>query len=106
MRADRELTCPHCEETFTKEEACWSVCLTCGVVSEPGDPPRREMHPECYWDPDAPEDSEHRRRHNSSLRVYTKKDALEKQVEVREDYDGNVDLTDDVYDGPVAEALR
>lgn len=72
-----ELTCPHCDERFTKSEACWRVCLTCGKIADPGE----EL---VGHGPGPGSDSPIFGHCCSSLRVYTRDAAEEKQAEVRE----------------------
>lgn len=78
------LQCPHCHEEFTREEAAWTVCLTCGEIFPPGED----------WGGHGPgptyEETEYSRRIvewpcNHALTVYSEEAALDKQAEVRED---------------------
>lgn len=76
MRPDQTLTCPHCEEDFELSDSAWHVCLTCGRIYPPGSedrihgphPGEGDVFAEC----------------GTSLRVYSERDALLKQREVRQ----------------------
>lgn len=73
-----KLTCPHCDETFTKDEAQWTVCLTCGMIEEPGEDTM------VGHGPGPGSDTEIFGECCSFLNMYSEESALEKQAEVRE----------------------
>lgn len=92
---DGKLTCPYCDEQFTKSEAAWSVCLTCGRIAPPGE--SQAGHGPGPAAPGPVPAQEHRRADGreravvsaeccSSLRVYSPEAAVEKREEVREKY--------------------
>lgn len=81
VNSNQEFSCPHCEETFVKSEAAWTVCLDCGEIFPPGED----------WTKHGPglrKGTENTKKVwpcNHGLNVYTEEDAKQKQKEIRED---------------------